>query len=145
MTGACRLLWPPLVVIDASCEAPWALSLVDGAKKMQTSAMKACFQIAECCFSSAKIRHFSAVCSFVEWLVKGNRSRMTRNSTVSCCVCAEYVNLEFWRTTFLFMNYQDSTKKKKCHFVSLSFCVIFEIQCHFRRYIINKYLYLFII
>ncbi len=43
------------------------------------------------------------------------------------------------------MNYQDSTKKKKCHFVSLSFCVIFEIQCHFRRYIINKYKYLFII
>ena len=40
------------------------------------------------------------------------------------------------------MNYQDSTKKKKCHFVSLSFCVIFEIQCHFRRYIINKYKYL---
>ena len=38
------------------------------------------------------------------------------------------------------MNYQDSTKKKKCHFVSLSFCVIFEIQCHFRRYIINKYI-----
>ena len=61
---------------------------------------------------------------------------MTRNSTVSCCVCAAYVNLEFWCITFLFMNYQDSTKKKKCHFVSLSFCVIFEIQCHFRRYII---------
>ena len=70
---------------------------------------------------------------------------MTRNSTVSCCVCAEYVNLEFWCITFLFMNYQASTKKKKCHFVSLSFCVIFEIQCHFRRYIINKYKYLFII
>ena len=35
MTGACRLLWPPLVVIDASCEAPWALSLVDDAKNMQ--------------------------------------------------------------------------------------------------------------
>ena len=145
MTGACRLLWPPLVVIDASCEAPWALSLVDGAKKMQTSAMKACFQIAECCFSSAKIRHFSAVCSFVEWLVKQNRSKKARNSAVSCWVCVEYVNLEFWCTTFLFMNYQDSTKKKKCHFVSLSFCVIFEIQCHFRRYIINKYKYLFII
>ena len=145
MTGACRLLWPPLVVIDASCEALIALSLVDGAKKMQTSAMKACFQIAECCFSSAKIQHFSAVCSFVEWLVKGNRSRMTRNSAVSCWVCVEYVNFEFWCTTFLFMNYQDSTKKKKCHFVSLSFCVIFEIQCHFRRYIINKYKYLFII
>ena len=32
-----------------------------------------------------------------------------------------------------------------CHFVSWSFCVIFEIQCHFRRYIINKYKYLFII
>ena len=145
MTGACRLLWPPLVVIDASCEALIALSLVDGAKKMQTSAMKACFQIAECCFSSAKIIHFSAVCSFVEWLVKGNRSRMTRNSAVSCCVCVEYENLEFWCITFLFMNYQDSTKKKKCHFVSLSFCVIFEIQCHFHRYIINKYKYLFII
>ena len=95
MTGACRLLWPPLVVIDASCEAPWALSLVDGAKKMQTSAMKACFQIAECCFSSAKIIHFSAVCSFVEWLVKGNRSRMTRNSTVSCWLCVEYANFDF--------------------------------------------------
>ena len=119
MTGACRLLWPPLVVIDASCEAPWALSLVDGAKKcksnaeyqaclnillrcsfssakkMQTSAMKACFQIAECCFSSAKIRHFSAVCSFVEWLVKQNRAKRARDSAVSCWVCAEYVNLEF--------------------------------------------------
>ena len=35
MTGACRLLWPPLVVIDASCEAPWALSLVDAAKIQQ--------------------------------------------------------------------------------------------------------------
>ena len=34
---------------------------------------------------------------------------------------------------------------KISHFVSLSFCVIFEIQCHFRRYIINKYKYLFII
>ena len=145
MTGACRLLWPPLVVIDASCEAPWALSLVDGAKKMQTSAMKACFQIAECCFSSAKIIHFSAVCSFVEWLVKQNRAKRARNSAVSYCVCVEYANLEFWCITFLFMNYQDSTKKKKCHFVSLSFCVIFEIQCHFRRYIINKYKYLFII
>ena len=63
---------------------------------------------------------------------------MTRNSTVSCCVCAEYVNLEFWCITFLFMNYQDSTKKKKCHFVSLSFCVIFEIQCHFHRYISKR-------
>ena len=29
-----------------------------GAKKMQTSAKKACFQFAECCFSSAKIRLF---------------------------------------------------------------------------------------
>jgi len=29
-----------------------------GAKKMQTSAKKACFQFAECSFSSAKIRHF---------------------------------------------------------------------------------------
>ena len=70
---------------------------------------------------------------------------MVRNSAVSCCVCAEYVNLEFWCITFLFMNYQDSTKKKKCHFVSLSFCVIFEIQCHFRRYIIiniNIYYYI---
>ena len=95
MTGACRLLWPPLVVIDASCEALIALSLVDGAKKMQTSAMKACFQIAECCFSSAKIIHFSAVCSFVEWLVKQNRSKTARDSAVSCWVCAEYVNLEF--------------------------------------------------
>ena len=26
--------------------------------------------------------------------------------------------------------------------MSLSFCVIFEIQCHFHRYIINKYKYL---
>ena len=145
MTGACRLLWPPLVVIDASWEASWALSLVDGAKKMQTSAMKACFQIAECCFSSAKIILFSAVCSNPWWLVKQNRSKMMRNSAVSCWVCVEYVNLEFWCITFLFMNYQASTKKKKCHFVSLSFCVIFEIQCHFRRYIINKYKYLFII
>ena len=73
MTGACRLLWPPLVVIDASCEAPWALSLVDAAKKI----------------------HFSAVCSFVEWLVKQNRSKTARDSAVSCWVCAEYVNLEF--------------------------------------------------
>ena len=124
MTGACRLLLPPLVVIDASCEAPWALSLVDGAKKMQTSAMKACFQIAECCFSSAKIIHFSAVCSFVEWLVKQNRARITRNSTVSCCVCAEYANFVFWCITFLFMNYQARTKRK------VSFCVI-VILCHF--------------
>ena len=30
-----------------------------GAKKMQTSAKKACFQFAECSFSSAKIRLFS--------------------------------------------------------------------------------------
>jgi len=29
-----------------------------GAKKMQTSAKKACFQFAECSFSSAKIRLF---------------------------------------------------------------------------------------
>ena len=29
-----------------------------GAKKMQTSAKKACFQFAECNFSSAKIRLF---------------------------------------------------------------------------------------
>ena len=29
------------------------------AKKMQTSAKKACFQLAECSFSSAKIRLFS--------------------------------------------------------------------------------------
>ena len=55
---------------------------------------------------------------------------MVRNSAVSCCVCAEYVNLEFWCITFLFMNYQDSTKKKSvilchCHFVSfLKFNVI---------------------
>ena len=64
-------------------------------RKCKTSAMKACFQIAECCFSSAKIRHFSAVCSFVEWLVKQNRSKTARDSAVSCWVCAEYVNLEF--------------------------------------------------
>ena len=95
MTGACRLLWPPLVVIDASYEASWALSLVDGAKKMQTSAMKACFQIAECCFSSAKIIHFSAVCSFVEWLVKQSRSKMARNSAVSYWECVEYIKFDF--------------------------------------------------
>ena len=130
MTGACRLLWPPLVVIDASCEAPWALSLVDAAKKMQTSAMKACFQIAECCFSSAKIIHFSAVRSNPWWLVKQNRSKMARNSTVSYWLCVEYENLEFWCITFLFMNYQASTKRKSvilchCHFVSfLKFNVI---------------------
>ena len=35
-----------------------------GAKKMQTSAKKACFQFAECSFSSAKIR-FSLVTSKV--------------------------------------------------------------------------------
>ena len=29
-----------------------------GAKKMQTSAKKACFQFAECSFSSAKLRLF---------------------------------------------------------------------------------------
>ena len=29
-----------------------------GAKKMQTSAKKACFQLAECSFSSAKLRLF---------------------------------------------------------------------------------------
>ena len=73
MTGACRLLWPPLVVIDASCEAPWALSLVDG----------------------AKIIHFSAVCSNPWWFVKQSRSKMTRNSAVSCCVCVEYENFDF--------------------------------------------------
>ena len=95
MTGACRLLWPPLVVIDASCEALIALSLVDAAKKMQTSAMKACFQIAECCFSSAKIQHFSAVCSFVEWLVKETGRKITRNSAVSCWVCVNYINNNF--------------------------------------------------
>ena len=95
MTGACRLLWPPLVVIDASCEAPWALSLVDGAKKMQTSAMKACFQIAECCFSSAKIIHFSAVCSNPWWLIKQNRSKMARNSAVSYWECVEYIKFDF--------------------------------------------------
>ena len=66
-------------------------------KKMQTSAMKACFQIAECCFSSAKIIHFSAVCSFVEWLVKQNRSKKARNSAVSCWLCVEYANFDFLR------------------------------------------------
>ena len=63
---------------------------------------------------------------------------MARNSAVSCCVCAEYVNLEFWCITFLFMNYQASTKKKSvilchCHFVSfLKFNVISAAMrvCH---------------
>ena len=34
-------------------------------KKMQTSAMKACFQIAECSFSAAKIRNISLLCKFL--------------------------------------------------------------------------------
>ena len=35
------------------------------AKKMQTSAMKACFQIAECSFSSANIWNISLSCKFL--------------------------------------------------------------------------------
>ena len=35
-----------------------------GAKKMQTSAKKACFQFAECSFSSAKIRLFLVTSKF---------------------------------------------------------------------------------
>ena len=145
MTGACRLLWPPLVVIDASCEAPWALSLVDGAKKMQTSAMKACFQIAECCFSSAKIRHFSAVCSNPWWLVKQTQGKNDKEKYCKLlCMCGIR---KPWILVYNFHFHELSRQyeKEKCHFVSLSFCVIFEIQCHFRRYIINKYKYLFII
>ena len=41
-----------------------------------------------------------------------------------------------------FVLHFDNCPDKISHFVSLSFCVIFEIQCHFRRYIINKYKYL---
>ena len=36
-----------------------------GAKKMQTSAKKACFQFAECSFSSAKIRLFLVTFKFL--------------------------------------------------------------------------------
>ena len=36
-----------------------------GAKKMQTSAKKACFQFAECSFSSAKIRLFLVTSKFL--------------------------------------------------------------------------------
>ena len=121
MTGACRLLWPPLVVIDASWAAPWALSLVDGAKKMQTSAMKACFQIAECCFSSAKIIHFSAVCSFVEWLVKQNRAKRARNSTLNFWVCANYINI-----VFVYKSFSLNTKQ---YLASLSFYTCYGVIC----------------
>jgi len=39
------------------------------AKKMQTSAMKARFQIAECSFSSAKVIRFQKICkTFVHFL-----------------------------------------------------------------------------
>ena len=44
-----------------------------------------------------------------------------------------------------FVLHFDNCPGKISHFVSLSFCVIFEIQCHFRRYIIiniNIYYYI---
>jgi hypothetical protein len=37
------------------------------AKKMQTSAKKACFQFAECCFSSAKIRLYPETRKDLGW------------------------------------------------------------------------------
>ena len=38
-----------------------------GAKKMQTGAKKACFQFAECCFSSAKIRLYPETRKVLGW------------------------------------------------------------------------------
>ena len=38
-----------------------------GAKKMQTSTKKACFQFAECCFSSAKIRLYPETRKDLGW------------------------------------------------------------------------------
>ena len=47
------------------------------AKKMQTSAKKACFQFAECSFSSAKIRLFLVTSKVLgkKYLKRGRRKR----------------------------------------------------------------------
>jgi len=48
-----------------------------GAKKMQTSAKKACFQFAECSFSYAKIRLFLVTSKVLgkKYLKRGRRKR----------------------------------------------------------------------
>ena len=48
-----------------------------GAKKMQTSAKKACFQFAECSFSSAKLRLFLVTSKDLgkKYLKRGRRKR----------------------------------------------------------------------
>ncbi len=48
-----------------------------GAKKMQTSAKKACFQFAECSFSSAKIRLFLVTSKILgkKYLKRGKRKK----------------------------------------------------------------------
>ena len=51
-----------------------------GAKKMQTSAKKACFQFAECSFSSAKIRLFLVTYKVLgkKYLKRGRRTKKNR-------------------------------------------------------------------
>ena len=50
-----------------------------GAKKMQTSAKKACFQFAECSFSSAKIRLFLVTSKVLgKKYLKGMRRKKNR-------------------------------------------------------------------
>ena len=48
-----------------------------GAKKMQTSAKKTCFQFAECSFSSAKIRLFLVTSKVLgkKYLKRGRRKK----------------------------------------------------------------------
>lgn len=51
-----------------------------GAKKMQTSAKKACFQFAECSFSYAKIRLFLITSKVLgkKYLKRGRRTKKNR-------------------------------------------------------------------
>ena len=78
-----------------------------GAKKMQTSAKKACFQLAECSFSSAKLRLFLVTFKVfgknIGMMIKKNRRLRNGESPIEyCCFDDEtkdYLFFDFPMTT----------------------------------------------